>query len=386
MRRKPGNPGVSMGSRKVGTDHHLRFDFQFPTQEPAELGIASSAGKESIVYTIGHSGESRRTATGDLRVSDAIFEGGSLVSTGVSNQEKTLKPALRPAGTWNRLDLVRIDDRLVCFINGQFLNAVAEIREVNDGKETAPSNKTYHRIQCGKGEVLFRRIEKRYLSVFPPELMRASSWQPLLDAKLSQWWQSTTGEIAAFEDNGSPAVRLRREPNKESPYVSSKKSVKDHHLRLEFQFSPQGPGEFTSAMAWDNGKTGIQFHIYSDGKARPNAYSTRFEGAALEGSAIISTEIASKDVKFADAALQPPGAWNRFDLVRLDDRIACFVNGRLLGAVAGVRRVKDSAESELGANMINLLCGRGTVSMRAVEVRDIVALPTEITDAPVPSK
>ena len=70
----------------------------------------------------------------------------------------------------------------------------------------------------------------------------------------------------------------------------------------------------------------------------------------LDRGAVSSKGATSGDtLVFSGANLKPAGAWNRRDVVRLEDSVVCFVNGRFAGAVADTRLIKDGKETEFGA-------------------------------------
>ena len=218
----------------------------------------------------------------------------------------------------------------------------------------------------------------------PPTLIAKAPgpWQPLLDAKLAQWWITDNKQPDAFTVaalDGEPSLRLKHTA-KPAHLASKRWDIKNNHLRLDFQFTGTEAGGLNAAYSWgENGRSGIQFRIANDGKTRGYFYSARCAEAYLERGVIVSKgNIKGPDVIFAAASLNPVGAWNRLELVRLEDRVALFVNGRFMGALAEIRDLWDGKEAEVGSTWITLQGVGGEVLIRRIEIRDISALPPEL--------
>ena len=59
---------------------------------------------------------------------------------------------------------------MVCFVNGRFAGAVADMRLIKDGKETEFGAARIF-LACSGGEVLVRCVEARNVTALPPELV-----------------------------------------------------------------------------------------------------------------------------------------------------------------------------------------------------------------------
>jgi formylglycine-generating enzyme required for sulfatase activity/Leucine-rich repeat (LRR) protein len=209
-------------------------------------------------------------------------------------------------------------------------------------------------------------------------------WQPLLDAKLTHWRESTKNMpnvIGVAEPEGEPVLLIKGDGR---PHLYSKALFQNSHLRLEFQMPNKGPTDFSVSYAWSVGKNIIEFHVQDGGKARALPYGLSLSPANLVRGNITPTGKADdKRIAFADASLYLVGQWDRLDLVREGDRAAYFINGRFIGAVADLRGSIDGKVSDLGSSGITLGCSNGQVLIRRIEVRDISALPPELFAPPL---
>ncbi len=214
----------------------------------------------------------------------------------------------------------------------------------------------------------------------PPGAKAAAPWQPRLDAKLSHWNQAVANlpdAISVTETEGEPVLRIKTDGKQ--PQLYSKTHHQNSQLRLEFQMPNKPPAEFAVGYGWTGGKSMLHFFIPENGKPRGTHFGTTTKSAVLERGAIVPIDkVNAKTLKFADVSLAPPGQWNQLDLVRIDDRVAFFINGRFLCAVADLRGLVDGKETELGKAGFNLVGVRGEVWMRRIEIRDIGALPPEL--------
>ncbi len=149
-------------------DYHLRLDIQFPAKHGRfDLGWAL---KHSIFYLLCYQ---NGQVNADLKAANANrgeLERGAIVSKGPLTSGRVLANAdLKPAGEWNRLDLVRLGGTFALFLNGRFVGAATDLRWLNDGKEidlgrVPPGSFTGFGVQV-------RRVEARDITALPPELL-----------------------------------------------------------------------------------------------------------------------------------------------------------------------------------------------------------------------
>ncbi len=213
-----------------------------------------------------------------------------------------------------------------------------------------------------------------------PGAKAAAPWQPLLDADLTKWGKHEEGQPEAIKvlDLGKELV-LRLKQEKKSAYLWPKESFQDHHWRLEFQFPGKETGKYF-VMIWAKGRFG--FKLSSDGKAvailSKEAAANR--GILQAGALVAKEALKQGNTPLADADLEPAGAWNRLDVVRVGSSFALFVNGRFLGALTDVRWPEGGKETEFTGKDVTgtLQVYRGEVWMRRIEIRDIDALPPEL--------
>jgi WD40 repeat protein/Leucine-rich repeat (LRR) protein len=215
--------------------------------------------------------------------------------------------------------------------------------------------------------------------------VNAGPWQPLLDDKLTGWTRHDNkkpDDIVVAQVESEPVLRMRRE-NKDV-YVATKIEVENHHLRLEFRTPPgkKSSGLSSGIVTTPEGGTGFTFIVDSNGNVMPSTWGAKYSPGLIEGGAIVPKE---GPVNFASAALKPAGAWNQLDLVRLKDGLLCFVNGRFIGAMAGMRYAKDGKEGAIARTLIHVHSQPGEVEVRRIEVRAISVLPPElVAKAPFP--
>src|SRR5262249_11653243 len=94
-----------------------------------------------------------------------------------------------------------------CFVNGRFLGAVVDLREVNDGKETRPLLMPIN-LNCPRGDVIFRNIEVRAIIAMPPELLAAAPFPPLD----STWLKSVAAMKPLEQLEAVKAELVKRNP------------------------------------------------------------------------------------------------------------------------------------------------------------------------------
>lgn len=211
-------------------------------------------------------------------------------------------------------------------------------------------------------------------------------WLPLLDAELGGWWKADNQQppgITVAQVEGEPILCMRREAGGKGLYVTSKRDADNHHAHLEFRFPGTAPALFAVGHTWGPaGKYSTKIEIDSSGKARRTANNVRLQDAVLKDGDVVATGVeAENNVNLPAPHLVSAGAWNRLDLVRLDDRLACFVNGRPLAVEAELRELKGDQEKAPGKMAVTLHGTKDEVQVRRVALREINALPPELLEA-----
>jgi len=366
-------------------NYHMTLEFKYPGKGPSRYGVGAMKGGGGIEFRPGSDGRTGAHPWTSWVASAGVIDRGAIVSIDDrSGNPRVFDANLKPAGAWNRLDLVRLDDSLACFINGNFVGALADIRPVKDGKETEFGCKTRIHLAATEGEALIRGIQVRDITALPPELLSPRPWEALLSTKdLSKWVKVDSGQADAFkfvESEIEPVLGFRKVPKE--AYLYSRKILQSNHARMDFKFSGKEPSNLQFAYMSPSGKAGLFFHLSNVGNVWGVVYAPvqMVPGVLERGGIVPSGEQAIKKVT---AALEPAGDWNRLDLVRVEDGVAIFINGRLVSAFAGIRRGLDGKEIEFGKTTLNLKCQSGELWLRRIEVRDISALPPELFAGPL---
>ena len=199
---------------------------------------------------------------------------------------------------------------------------------------------------------------------------------------LDRWWATITQPAGIFVFSGDgPTIHFEtvKDGAKEN-YLSSKKLYGSHHLKLEFQLlKGTKPPRFSIGPS-TGGDFGCALNFSDQQSPWINSWWASQLDATIENGAIVPKKVRNSNIRFHG---QPPikvGDWNRFEMIRLNDGIVYVLNGRILGAIAELRRTKAKEEAEVGATLINLLVQSGDVNVRRVQIREISALPPEIAN------
>ncbi|WP_020467987.1 protein kinase domain-containing protein [Zavarzinella formosa] len=214
-------------SNRIMQSNHVRMDIKFPGKEAGHLQFAymSPDGKSGLYFHLSQKGAV--WVGPNPKMVQGLLERSVILPTG----EKSLKGGaaiLNPAGDWNQLDLVRVDDSVAVFINHRFVAAYTSIRRVRDGVDTDFGNVSFN-LDCQNSEVWVRRVEVRDISALPEELIAAAPLPPLDPA-----WAKTVAAMKAEQQ----VEAVRAELMKRNPGFDGKaeyKLNKDGEVdRLEF--------------------------------------------------------------------------------------------------------------------------------------------------------
>jgi WD40 repeat protein/serine/threonine protein kinase len=208
-------------------------------------------------------------------------------------------------------------------------------------------------------------------------------WQSMLDPKLTKWGITAKepGRVEPKPVDGETVVQFLN-----GGFLWPKFVVPDHHLRLKFQFPGKQPSILRGSFGTQTGSSVLVFHVKNSGDLVLELNNASANDAILKNGDFVSRgAIKSGGTQLGNSDLGPPGTWNRLDIVRVGDRLAFFLNGRFINAVANLRWLEKEKQIEPGKGALGW-SGSGEVLLRRIEVRDINALPPELLAGPADRK
>ncbi|MCS7480982.1 DUF1080 domain-containing protein [Umezawaea endophytica] len=172
------------------------------------------------------------------------------------------------------------------------------------------------------------------------------------------WSQAGSGSFA----NADGTLSSRGGPGN---YWYSAKEFGSYSLKLDWRLTGDGDSGiflgFPASGAADPGAGGYEVAI--DASAAANATTGAVYGAQ------------APDATARDAALNPPGQWNTFELLVEGERLRVLLNGRQVNDFTNTDPARSLRQGHIGLQNL----GDGTVSFRNVRVKELgVVTPTQV--------
>jgi serine/threonine protein kinase/formylglycine-generating enzyme required for sulfatase activity len=397
-----GNFRPHLYSNVKAQNSHLQLEFQMPVKGPSDCSVAyGKSSKSFIEFHVLESGKSQALAYG-MSSTGAGIARGAIISSGKANSpEKASDPTTIPfadailegPGRWNRLDLVRIDDRAAMFVNGRFLGALADMRCLVDGQMTELGEAVFT-LGGAKGKLLIRGAKWRDVMSLPPELLAPGPWRSLFNGKDLSGWTNyqpyrNDGRVEYVAEDGLPAVRIT--PSRALKSVPSS----DYHLRFEVKLDEKNERPIIRLLPAPS--VGFGFPLFelmrpANPVLRLMTFGCSFHEAVIRDGRIvgIGEKRQSLDDKkkeflvFRNVPTERKSPWRRIEIIRLGDSFVFVVDGKVAGAVTNLGDIRPGKEGQFGPFPIVFSTDEGDpFFLRKVEMREINALPPELFAPPL---
>jgi serine/threonine protein kinase/formylglycine-generating enzyme required for sulfatase activity len=159
-------------------DFDARIDFRLEPSESRSsgyVGIASLGGQAGLPFRFSSAAGSKFFSD-RWRLELGLGEprGGAIAAANSALPRVVPFPmaVLKPAGEWNRFELIRLDDAVAFRLNDRYLGAFTHLRAKIDGGER-DFGRSFLSLYRTEGTVYFRRIEVREIHELPPDYATA---------------------------------------------------------------------------------------------------------------------------------------------------------------------------------------------------------------------
>ncbi len=247
-------------------------------------------------------------------------------------------------------------------------------------------------LSANDRSVTFHSITVREVSGTGKLLAADSGWLDLFSGKdLTGWERWAWGSDAAkaklpevVNEEGRPAIKMRGVVNSYDTLLTTAAVYENYHLRLQYKWTKSNtPLALVRYHRFkEDGGRWCEFYLTTRDSDQPgwngqlNCFGDRvIDKAALRDGKLVSVTpnqqslAASEDTQFA------VGQWNTLELVCFGGATLHVLNGKVVNVATASRKKDGTAEAR---GQIELVCKKGDICFRDLELRQIAALPLEL--------
>ncbi len=295
---------------------------------------------------------------------------------------------LDPSTPWQRFEAIRFGDSMIFLLNGKWVGAATNLRDVRKPDEIKPIGNAPINLWADAGTPQFRNLEIREITELPREVLAKAEWQSLFNGKDFTGWNREKAPAVGTEeivtDNGTSVLRITSPSGlwHSPPYAN-------YHLRFEYKHTPDAGGGIHGFQRVGY-NFGLSFRKLFVQKAEVNgphgsaANNVRFRKGKIEGGRVVGEGPVitnGERFPFTNVVLDSTTPWQRIEVIRWRNSLIHLVNGRIIGTIAELNTPDgqpdlDKTRFQIWSEGVN----RPGI-FRNVEIREISELPREAMEA-----